>query len=146
MNNKKGISLTILMLAVAIMLIIITTVTVVGVQTINVANYESHISKLGRMEDLVNLYYLENGNLPISYISVDPESISIDLKNETILNGDESNKLFVVNMSNLNTSTIDIGNGEVKSNDVFVVSENTHNVYYLKGFEYEGKVIYGSVK
>lgn len=43
----------------------------------------------------------------------------------------------------LEDATIKRGQGTVMDKNVFVVAENTNNVYYIKGFKYKGKVYFG---
>lgn len=145
-NNKRGISLMVLVIAVGIMFILISSVSVIGYNSIITANYEKYQSEISQMSDLVNIYYIENSALPITNEVIDPTSISYDFVNESIESNDEYNKLYVVDMSKLDTSTITRGSGSIEDQDVFVVSENTQNIYYVKGFKFEGKTVYGRVK
>ena len=46
--------------------------------------------------------------------------------------------------SKLNDYNIKKGRGNVENKDVFLVTENTNNVYYLKGFKYRGKVYFNN--
>ena len=47
-------------------------------------------------------------------------------------------------ISKLNDYNIKKGRGNVENKDVFLVTENTNNVYYLKGFKYRGKVYFNN--
>jgi len=66
-----------------------------------------------------------------------------ELKAELNKNNDALNNLYVVDMSKLRTESVNIGKGSVEDMDVFIVAENTNNVYYLKGITYRGATYYG---
>ena len=143
MKSKKGISMVVLLVAVFIMIVLVSSAIVLGSRSITTANFEEYQSEISRVSDLVNIYKIENGSLPITGEVLDPKSISYDFINEANMAGDEFNKLFVIDMKLLNNTTINIGNGNAQNKDAFVVSENTNNIYYIKGFKFEGKVVHG---
>lgn len=139
---KKGITVAMLVVMVAVMIIAVTTVSVVGVKSINRANFETYKSKVNRVSDLALEYITTNKSMPIANEVVGTSSLDSDFIKEIEKNGDTNNKLFVVDLKKLD-ATVDIGNGTVADEDVFVICENTNNVYYLKGMEYKG-VVYHS--
>ena len=143
MKSKKGISMVVLLVAVFIMIVLVSSAIVLGSRSITTANFEEYQSEISRVSDLVNIYKIENGSLPITGEVLDPKSISYDFINEANMAGDEFNKLFVIDMKLLNNTTINIGNGNAQNKDAFVVSENTNNIYYIKGFKFAGKVGHG---
>ena len=143
MKNKKGISMVILIVAIIVMRILVSSAIVMGARSMTNANFEEYQSVIARVSDLVNIYYMENGKLPITGEVLDPKSISYDFVNEVNKSNDEFNKLYVIDMKLLNNATIDIGKQSVESRDAFVVSENTNNIYYIEGFKFEGKVVHG---
>lgn len=142
MKNKQGVTLIVLLTALTVMLVIISSATVIGVDSINSANFEEYKGSIGRVKDNVNQYYLENGVLPITKEIVSATSLEGSFLNAINNNSDENNKLYVIDISLLKNDTIRAGKGSVFNKDVYVVSENTNNIYYLKGFKYKGKIIY----
>ncbi|MDO4283045.1 MAG: hypothetical protein Q4D02_05340 [Clostridia bacterium] len=139
---KKGISMMMLVVATSVMMIIITSASVIGMNSINTANFEEYRSVLSRVEDDVNYYYVENDSLPIQFdeegiMVVDPSSINSELYNQVIEMGDENNDLYVIDTAKLNDNTIYFSN-----QDVFLVASNSHNIYSLNGFKYKSKVYY----
>lgn len=144
MGNKRGITLIILITASVIMMIIITSASVIGAGSISSANFEEYKASLSRVQDNVNVYYLDNKTLPITNEVVSNNSLGTEFYNNIVQNADENNRLFVINASLLNNDTIKKGKGNVADKDVFLVAENSHNVYYLKGYKYKGQVYYGN--
>ncbi len=144
MNKKMGVSLIIVSTAVAIMLLLISVASVVGTNAIKSANFDEYISVLNRVSDEVNMYYIENEKLPVSSQTVvNYSTLPVEFKNTLNSKKDVNNKLFVVDVSLLKDKTIEKGKGSVEDQDVFLVAEDTHNVYYLKGFKYKSKMYYG---
>lgn len=143
MNNKKGVSLVIVVTAVAIMLILVSVASVVGSNGIKSANFDEYISVINRVSDEVNMYYIENGKLPVKMEVLTYSSLPNEFKNTLNEKGDVNHKLYVVDTSLLEDKTIEKGKGDTENQDVFLVAEETHNVYYLKGFKYKSKMYYG---
>lgn len=139
---KKGFSLSTVVIAISIMLILISSVSVIGSSAISSANFDEYKSQIERVSDEINIYINENGNLPIKNEEVDINSLGTDFLNQTRENGDTTNKFYVIDISKLNDYSLKKGNGDVEDKDVFLVAENTNNVYYLKGFKYRGKVYF----
>lgn len=139
---KKGFSLSTVVIAISIMLILISSVSVIGSSAISSANFDEYKSQIERVSDEINIYINENENLPIKNEEVDINSLGTDFLNQARENGDTTNKFYVIDISKLNDYSLKKGNGNVEDKDVFLVAENTNNVYYLKGFKYRGKVYF----
>ncbi len=145
MNKRRGVTTAVIVLAVVIMFIILTTATIVGSRNINTVNYEEYMSQLNRVSDCVNAYILANDELPVrdSYEIVANAGFTQDFKNELIENGDMNNNLFVIDMNKLDVNNVSKGKGTVQDRDVFLVAENSNNIYYYKGYLFRGTVYYG---
>lgn len=141
---KRGVTVSILIVTVAVMMIVVGSVSVVGVKSIARANYETFKGKVDKVSDLALEYITTNKIIPVTGAVVGKGSLDSDFITELTANNDINNMLMVIDLSKLDT-TVDIGKGTVNNGDVFVICENTNNVYYLKGFEYKG-VIYHSNK
>ncbi len=140
---KRGITVSTLSIAIVIMLILVSVSTVAGIRAIKTAAYEEFTSKMLRLADDVNIYVKKNGTLPIKNEIVSQAGMNTTLKELIANNGDANNTLYVVDLNKLTTESINIGEGNTENLDVFLVAENTNNVYYLKGFEYKGVRYYG---
>ena len=140
---KKGVTISILVVTVVVMFMLVTTSAVVGTRAIQTASYEEFLSKIIRVSDDVNEYVVDNGTLPTTSEIIAKEGLPDALKAELNKNNDATNNLFVIDMTKLRTESVNIGKGSVEDMDVFVVAENTNNVYYLRGVEYRGTTYYG---
>lgn len=141
---KKGLSLSTVVVAISIMLILVSSVSVIGSSAISSANFEEYKSNIDRVSDEINIYVTDNGNLPVTNEVIAINSLGQDFLNQVKENGDLANKFYLVDISKLNDYNIKKGRGNVENKDVFLVTENTNNVYYLKGFKYRGKVYFNN--
>ena len=140
---KRGITVSTLSIAIVIMLILVSVSTVAGIRAIKTASYEEFTSKMLRLSDDVNIYVKKNGTLPVKNEIVSQAGMNTVLKELIANNGDTNNTLYVLDLNKLTTESINMGEGNTENLDVFLVAENTNNVYYLKGFEYKGVRYYG---
>ncbi len=141
---KKGLSLSTVVIAISIMLILVSSVSVIGSSAITSANFEEYKSNIDRVSDEVNIYVTDNGTLPVTNEVIAINSLGQDFLNQVKENGDLANKFYLLDISKLNDYNIKKGRGNVENKDVFLVTENTNNVYYLKGFKYRGKVYFNN--
>lgn len=139
---KKGVSLVTVIIAVSVMMILISSVSVVGSNAISSANFEEYKSTIERVSNEVNIYINENKSLPVTNEFVAINSLGDDFVAEVKEKNDLSNKFYVVDVSKLSDYNIEKGKGSISDKDVFLVAENTNNVYYLKGFKYRGEIYF----
>lgn len=139
---KKGITMSVVLVAIVIMMLIISAATVVGTNAVSTANFEEFKSIISRVSDDINEYYVKNDELPVKNEIVATASLPQDMQSALSKNGDLDDKLYVVDMSKINDATLKKGRGTIESQDVFLVSETKQNVYYLKGYKYKSVVYY----
>lgn len=141
---KKGVTLSILVIAVTIMFMLISSATVVGTKALNSASYEEFKSQISRVLDKSNKYIIEEKELPISsYEVVSKGDISYEFATEISNNGDAMNNLYIVDINKLKLSGLALGNGTVDDKEVFLIAEDTNNIYYYKGFKYKNEWHHG---
>lgn len=139
---KKGITMSVVLVAIVIMMLIISAATVVGTNAVSTANFEEFKSIISRVSDDINEYYVKNNELPVKNEIVATASLPQDMQSILSKNGDLDDKLYVVDMSKIDDATLKKGRGTIESQDVFLVSETKQNVYYLKGYKYKSVVYY----
>lgn len=143
---KKGITISTLVVAITIILILSSVATVVGIRSIKTASFEEFSSKLVRVSNDINLYHTKNKELPLTNEVLYASSCTEELKAELAKYGDNNSYLYVVDMNKLNTESVNIGYGTIEDGDVFVIAKDTNNIYYFKGIKYKGVVYYGIQK
>jgi len=143
MERKRGVTTAVISLAVVIMFIILTTATVVGSRNIDTVNYEEFKSQLTRVSNTVNEYYLKNDELPVTGEIVAKANLPEALTNEIDMNGDLNNDLYIIDMSKLDINNVTRGNGNLDDRDLFLVAEESNNIYYYKGYKFRKTMYYG---
>ena len=143
MNKKRGVTTMVIVLAVLIMFIILTTATVIGSRNIDTVNYEEFVSQINRVSNSVNEYVVKNDEMPITSSVIAKAGLTEDFRQELEENGDLDNDLYVIDMTKLNVDNVSKGKGDISNRDIFVIAENTNNVYYYKGYKFRNTVYYG---
>ena len=143
MKNKRGVTFSVVIVAIVIMLIVVSSASVIGTRSISTANFEEYKSEIGRVYNNVNEYYIKNKTLPIKNEIIDISSLDTEFKSILNQNGDNTSSLYVVDVALLEDATIKNGKGTVATKDVYLVSSQNQNIYYLKGFKYNKVVYYG---
>lgn len=139
---KNGISMMMLVVSVSVMMILVTSASIIGINSVKTANFEEFKSVLSRVSDDVNYYYIKNGKLPVKSSLegvevIDSMSINSEFYNQVVANGDNNELLYIIDLEKLEDNTINFN-----IDDVFVVSEYSHNIYTLNGFRYKSKIYY----
>lgn len=87
------------------------------------------------LDDVIAMYYLENGNLPIKkYLKIDFECNK--------KNPNDNEIYYEIDLELLGNLNLSYGNKLSGENDIYIVNELTHTIYYLRGIEYNGNIYY----
>lgn len=158
MKEKGGISLIVLVITI-IVAIILTGVVVAELSSSSSSGLKSQFAvDISNIEDNIDIYYLQNGTLPVSldttYMSQDDilalSSNDTSKRNILLEQIEEKNdkyddgangKYYIVDLEKIGITKSKYGTKKYGANDVYVVSEN-RNVYYLRGIEIDKKVYY----
>lgn len=142
-DKKRGFTVSIVSATVVIMIMLIGTISVVGVTSVNAANFEEYMSLLYRIKAATYDYIMFNETYPTTGEIVSSSEFSDELADEVSDNGDENAKFYVIDIAKIGIPT-NYGKGTLENEDVFLVSSTTNNVYYLAGKKYKGVVYYGA--
>lgn len=145
-NMKKGISLIILTVTIAVMVMLVTTATISGVNSIDKAKKVKFATELSFMQEIVNSYTVNNnGAYPVSNVIVlDVSNVSAkamgDFEGENIV----ANKinLYEINLGLLGKTQTIYGNKSGGTDDVYAMSKDTNKVYYIRGLKALGNTYY----
>lgn len=147
-NTKKGISLIVLLITIAVILILLTTITFSADNIISNTKKRQFAKEIYEVQNLVDKYKYENDDYP--YI------IENDKKKVININGENIDEQFVGEDSINNTITlypIDLSKAGVQNlsrgtnkndneRDVYAFSNKTGKVYYVKGFKVRNTTYY----
>lgn len=163
MNLKKGVTMSVMLIAVALMSVLAGTAIIYGTSSINLANKGKFESIVDIVKENTELYYEREGTYPICMegqreIQVTTSSLDKDLKNELVENGDTNEFLNVLDLKKLKIPSIELGNiqsnldnnisidDQIRKKDVFLINQETGNIYYMAGLKFKGKRIHSNTK
>lgn len=119
-------------------------VIIIGIIFFEIASYMSEsikISELNNMykdisilENKIALYYLDYGNLPIK------QDRKIEFRNS--INPNDNEIYYEIDLNKLDNIKLFFGDKILGTNDIYIINEQSHTIYYLKGCEYDKKIIY----
>lgn len=153
-NEKKGISLIILIVTITVAIILAVAVVTSLDSSIRESRLNGFAYEIATIEDAVKSYYISEGTFPKDLENEQQEFDNINsVKNlyqlddeflkEAELNKDTNNSFFVVDLSMLEAQNINInqndGNTEEKK---FICAYPSFNVYSLKGISVNGTKYY----
>lgn len=158
LKNKKGISLITLSVAVSVLIIITGTLIYNAKDTVEVRNLKNMYNDIEFLEDKVEAYYSEYGSIPGNKVyentnflkgTDETENTEDDIKNSS-----DSGNYYVIDLVSLDGITTlnygrDYENRDKEDfstsqsyNDIYIINEGTHQIYYVRGIEADGKRYY----
>ena len=79
--------------------------------------------------------YLDYGKLPII------EERVISFKNKSI-NPNDNENYYEIDLTKLNNLKLFYGDKILGIDDIYIINEQSHTIYYYKGCKYDNKIIY----
>lgn len=131
LRNQKGITLIVLMLTIIIMAILAgAVVTNIDIGE-DIRNYNYMRADIELLSGKIMTYYNENGSIPTKgSVITNPD-----------LNGQASSKdnsnYYQIDISKLYNITLNYGGGTLSNKDIYIINEQSHEIYYLKGAYFE---------
>lgn len=143
-NNQKGITLTTLVIAIVIMMII-TSILIYNISTgSDIRRINNMYSDITKLRDKVNLYYVAHRTLPI--IQTNYENTN-SIKE---INPNDNDRYYVIDLEALENLNLTYGKDykTYKANhsnsliDIYIINEISHSIYYVKGIKFDDKIYY----
>lgn len=147
MKNQRGITLLSLLIVVVMIFILTSTTIYSSLDRMKINKLNKMYNDIELLEDRISSYYLKYGNIPIlqsngNNVAYTYTTISFN----TNINDDEN--YYIIDLQAIGKITLNYGEqGYInpnKSDDVYIINEKTHTVYYVKGIESKGGNIYHS--
>ena len=157
-REEKGVTLLVLTITIIVLLIIIS-ITIGNFQNqLGKKNLNNLYSDIEAINAKISEYYLKNNSLPIfeenAYMN-NSSQLKLLFKTNggkgTLININDENSYYVINLSKLENLTLNYGreysnwdNNSTyeKYQDVYIINETTHQVYYPKGVKYNGRMYF----
>ena len=163
MKNQKGVTLTVLVITIIIILIISGTVINASTNSLVIRKVNDLFADIESISSKISMYYLENNELPVlgtKYASsVDEFRNLIDSNGarEDIINPNDGDDYYVIDLSKLENLSLNFGRDyenwknqiaplSSQYQDIYVINGITHQIYYPKGKQYKNKHFYTTVK
>lgn len=143
-KRENGITLVSLIIVIMLMLIISSTVIYVSMDRFEINNFKKMVNDIELLEDKVSNYYLKYGGLPVLRNSDNTvKEYTYTTLNFEKNSGDNSN-YYILDIEAMEGISLNYGKAGFRNpnttDDVYIINELTHNIYYVKGIELSGKV------
>lgn len=137
MKKEKGITLVSLAIVVALMTIIASTVVNLSLNRFEINRLRKMYTDIELLQDKVANYYLKYETLPVlknsSNTSVQYTYSSLNFEK----NGEDNNIYYILDLSAMEGISLNYGkagfNAPNTSEDVYIINEKSHIIYYVKG-------------
>jgi len=144
MINKQGITVTVMVITVIILIILAGTITFSVSSTINYSILSTWASEITNIQDIVDeqLGLSSSMNFTSGNITIDISNATLrdeQFAGENIVNN--TIEVKVIDLAKLNITNTKYGNLET-SMDMYAISEETGRVYYVQGVEVDEEVYY----
>lgn len=146
MKNEKGITLVSLLITVIVMVIIAGVTVYTSENKLKANDLKKMQNDIEFLNDKISTYYMNYGGIPIKekdkYVFH-----SSDFNFKTNIN--DNGTYYVIDLEAIGNISLNYGkegyNNPLESDDVYIISENTHTVYYLRGIESANEKVYHSL-
>lgn len=139
MKKENGITLVSLIITIVLMLIIAGVTVNTSVDRFKINNVSKMHNDIEILNDKVNNYYVTYGGLPVVR---DNSGNAVQYTYSTIdfnTNVNDNANYYIIDLSALGNLTLNYGKDGYRqpnsSDDVYIINEKTHSIYYVKGIE-----------
>lgn len=146
-KNNKGITLVSLIITIVVMVIISSVTLYTSMDRFKLNELEKLYNDIRFLSDKVSNYYLKYNGLPVLRDKYSNEIIKYTYftlefeKNEA-----DNENYYIIDLEAIGGLSLSYGKegfeNPNESDDVFIINEKTHQIYYVKGIESEGVVHY----
>lgn len=146
MNFKRGVSLLIVTISIIILIIITGTIIINGSDIREETKLKRFGTELLQIEQAVNQYVRrKSGNIDWNKKTIKIDSLSTqELSQYSQENITEDLELYIVNLYDIGAETSKYGTeyNNIESDDIYLWSKSTNNIYYQKGYETKENIYY----
>ena len=134
-KNNKGITMITLIITIIVISIISGVTIYESVKDIKARKIDLLYADLELLEDKVNTYYLNYGGLPIK------EQFNGSENFKTVKNINDNDVYYVIDISSLDGVSLNM-KLDFTGDDVYIMNEKSHTVYYPKGLTIDNETYY----
>ncbi len=143
-KKEKGITLISLIIVIALITILTSTVAEISMERFDINKLNKMTNDLELLSDKVLNYYLQYGKLPIlkssANIGIEYTYTTLDFQKNSM----DNEKYYIIDLDEMEGISLNYGKEGYEnpntSDDVYIINEATHTVYYVKGIELSEKM------
>lgn len=132
MKKTTIISIIFILIVLVLLAVKINDATDRGLELFTLNNMYSDIEKL---DDKIAMYYLNYGYLPIN--KERPAEFT-----DKAINPNDSEEYYEIDLSVLENLDLVYGEKMLGEDDVYIINQRSHTIYYVKGVTYNEKIYY----
>jgi len=143
-KTNKGITLVSLIIILTVILIITSTTVYVSMDRFEINEFNKLNNDIELLKDRISNYYLkyntlpiirDNSNVPVKYTYTELSFVK---------NVNDNENYFIIDLDAIEGISLNYGEKGFKnlntSDEVYIINEETHQIYYVKGIEFNGKI------
>ena len=85
------------------------------------------------LDEAISMYYLDNSNIPVIEKNIDFKEI---------YNVNDNLVYYEIDLEKIGNLNLTFGNKKYGEDDIYIINDNSHTIYYLKGVSYHHKKYY----
>lgn len=151
LKSNKGITMIVLSIAIIILAIVTSMLAYYSSDAIDIKNLNNMYNDIELLNQKVSLYFYNNEKIPALVKYINAEEKLKEQKGNL-----DNNVYYVIDLNKLENLELNYGKEfkEVKNNylavdfditeytDLYIINEQSHNIYYIKGVTVEEKIYY----
>lgn len=150
LKNNKGITLVSLIITIVLMFIIAGTTIYTSTNRFKINNLKKMYNDIELLNDKISTYYVKYGGLPILKNDTGDSILYTYSNLDFDKNVNDDSNYYIMDLEALGNMTLNYGEEGYRnpntSDDVYIVNNKTHAVYYVKGIENADGIIYHSLE
>ena len=147
-RNNKGITMVSLIITIVVMFIISSITIHTSLDRFEINKYNKMVNDIKLLSDKVRDYHLKYNGLPVMRDSDNNKIKYTYTSLEFDKNINDNSNYYILDLGAMEGITLNYGEEGYKapntSKDVYIINENSHQIYYVKGIELKGIVYYTS--
>jgi type II secretory pathway pseudopilin PulG len=154
-KSQRGINLITLSVTVIVILILTNIILYNVKDNLGVQNLKNMQADIENLREKVSAYDMQYGDIPV-YCNQENQKVAYDIntkdiKNAKVISEMDGEIFYVINLSSLDNLTLNYGKDyeQIKKaedinqfEDLYIISANTHNIFYAKGISFDGEKFY----
>ena len=149
MKSQKAITLSSLIITIIVMILIAGTTVGISLDRFKTNNLKKMYNDIELLNNKVSIYYIKTGGLPILKQGGNRVLYTFSALNFNKDVNDNAN-YFIIDLSSIDNITLNYGKegyeNPNESEDVYIINEKSHTIYYVKGVESASGNTYHSLK